>query len=124
MHALIIEDEVIIALTIEDLLLDLGFDSFDVAVTEAEAVAAATAKRPDLITSDVQLLAGSGIDAVQTICPDLAIPVVFVTSNASQVRERSTTAVVVDKPIQTAVFRRSVGTALNRTAEPLAFHCH
>ena len=124
MHALIIEDEALIALTIEDLLLDLGFDSFDVAVTETEAVTAAAAKRPDLITSDVKLIAGNGINAVQTICAYRAIPVVFVTSNARQLRQRSIMAVVVDKPIQVAVFRRNVGTALNQTAEPLAFQCH
>ncbi len=124
MHALIIEDEVVIALLIEDLLVDLGFDSFDIAVTEAEAVAAAAAHRPDLITSDVQLLVGCGIDAVQTICPDRAIPVVFVTSNAQQVREHSDTAVVVEKPIQITAFRQSVAAAKSQQIDANAFRCH
>lgn len=119
MHALIIEDEALITLMIEDLLLDLGFGTFDIAVTEAEAVMAAAEHRPDLITSDVHLLVGSGIDAVHTICFNCAIPIVFVTANAGQVRERRPAAVVVDKPIQVAAFRQSVGTALNQMSNSI-----
>ena len=50
MHALIIEDECLIAMAIEDALRDCGFTSFDVAVSADEAVAAAARKCPDLIT--------------------------------------------------------------------------
>ena len=53
-HALIIEDDAIIALEIEDRLRDLGYDSFDIAVSPAEALSCATARRPDLITADVR----------------------------------------------------------------------
>ena len=38
MHALIIEDESIIAITIEEVLTSYGFTSFDIAWSEEEAV--------------------------------------------------------------------------------------
>ncbi len=74
MHALIIEDDDLIAMTIEAVLRDCGFTSFTVAVSLDEAVAAATGRCPDLITADVELKPGSGIDAVQTICSSKRIP--------------------------------------------------
>lgn len=98
MHALIIEDQPFVALMIEDHLRDLGFGSFDYAVTESEAVANARRRRPDLITSDVQLAQGCGVAAVQTICQDKPIPVVFITATASRVHQRMSDAVIVRKP--------------------------
>ena len=68
MHALIIEDEALIAMAIEDALLTCGFTSFEVAASAQDAMAAAARKCPDLITADVELRPGSGIDAVQSIC--------------------------------------------------------
>ena len=82
MHALIIEDEPIIAMLIEDHLRALGYTSVDFAVTEAEAVAAARRRCPDLITSDVRLPEGCGIAAVEAICGGGRIPVVFITATA------------------------------------------
>src|SRR5688500_4448413 len=79
MHALIIEDEIMIAAAIEYVLRDSGFDSFDVAASSNAAVAAARRRCPDLITADVKLAAGTGIEAIRTICPELAVPVIFIT---------------------------------------------
>ena len=98
MHALIIEDEPITAMLIEDQLRALGYASIDFAVTEAEAVAAARQRRPDLITADVRLPEGCGIAAVETICDGQRVPVVFITGNAAEVRTRLHRAVVVPKP--------------------------
>ena len=61
MHALIIEDESLIAMEIEEVLRGCGFSSFDFAVSAEEAVAAAARNCPDLITADVQLRPGCGI---------------------------------------------------------------
>lgn len=66
-HALIIEDEPIIALGIEDALRDNGFTSFCFALSEDNAISAAEAHRPDLITSDIKLSPGNGMDAVEAI---------------------------------------------------------
>lgn len=102
MHALIIDDECLTALLIEDRLRDLGFTSFAFAVDEDEALAAARSRCPDLITADVQLASGSGIDAVQRICEENSAPVLYITGSAVMVQERCPWAVVLQKPFGVA----------------------
>ena len=111
MHALVIEDEFLTAQLIEDRLRDLGFTSFAFAMNEEEAVAAACTRCPDLITSDVQLSAGCGIDAVQRICDDKPIPVLYITGSAMLVRERCPRAVVIQKPYGVVDLREGVRSA-------------
>ena len=98
MHALIIEDEALIAMAIEDALRDCGFTSFDVAISAEEAVAAAARMCPDLITADVELSPGCGITAVQSICSEQPIPVLFITGRPGEVRIRMPGYVSVKKP--------------------------
>ena len=98
MHALIIEDESLIAMAIEDVLSSCGFTSFDVAVSAEEAIAAAALKCPDLITADVELRPGCGITTVQSICSDQSIPVVFITGSPGEVRIRMPGHALVEKP--------------------------
>ncbi|MES2135704.1 MAG: response regulator [Pseudomonadota bacterium] len=98
MHALIIEDESLIALSIEDALRDCGFTSFDLAVSADEAVEAAALRCPDLITADVELRPGCGITAVQSICSGKPIPVLFITGSPGQVRIRMPGHALVEKP--------------------------
>ena len=114
MHALIIEDEPLIALLIEDHLRAIGYLSIDFAVTEAEAVAAARRRCPDLITSDVRLAAGCGIAAVEAICSELTIPVVFITASAQDVRRRMADALVIAKPFVAADLSRALDAACSR----------
>jgi CheY-like chemotaxis protein len=111
MHALIIEDEPLIALLIEDHLRAIGYLSIDFAVTEADAVAAARRCCPDLVTSDVQLAAGCGIAAVEAICSERRVPVVFITACAQDVRLRVADAVVVAKPFAAADLNRALSAA-------------
>ena len=98
MHALIIEDESLIAMAIEDALRSCGFTSFDVAVSADEAVTAAARRCPDLITSDVQLRPGCGITAVQSICSERPIPVLFITGRPGEVRMRMPDHALIEKP--------------------------
>lgn len=98
MHALIIEDEPLIAMAIEDALRDCGFTSFDFAVSVDEAVAAAERQCPDLITADVDLRPGCGIAAVQSICSVRPIPVLFITGSPTEVRIRMPGHALVEKP--------------------------
>ena len=98
MHALIIEDESLIAMAIEDALRGCGFTSFDLAASAEDAVKAAGTKCPDLITADVELKPGSGIDAVQSICSKQTIPVIFITGRPSEVRLRMPDHALVEKP--------------------------
>jgi CheY-like chemotaxis protein len=98
MHALVIEDEFLTAQLIEDRLRELGYTSFAFAMDEEEAVTAARERCPDLITSDVELLSGCGIDAVRRICDEKQIPVLYITGSGSAVRERCPWAVIIEKP--------------------------
>ena len=77
MHALIIEDEILIAMAIEDALRGCGYSSFDLAISSRKQSRPRRRRCPDLITADVELRPGSGIDAVQSICSGKAIPVVI-----------------------------------------------
>lgn len=100
MHALIIEDEGLFAEIIEYVLTDCGFDTFDIVTTSNEAIAAAAHRRPDLITVDVTLAAGSGIEAIREICPESSMPVIFITGQpVAEVRAQVPNHLVLAKPI-------------------------
>jgi DNA-binding response OmpR family regulator len=98
MHALIIEDESLIAMAIEDALRDCGFTSFDIVVSAEAAVTAAARKCPDMITADVELRPGCGITAVQSICSERPIPVLFITGSPGEVQMRMPGHALVEKP--------------------------
>lgn len=100
MHALIIEDESLIAMAIEDALRGCGFTSFDFAISAEEALAAAECRCPDLITADVELRPGCGIAAVQSICSERPIPVLFITGSPGEVRIRMPGHALVEKPFR------------------------
>ena len=84
-HVLVIEDEALVAMMIEDSLVEHGATSVDVAASEAEAVEAAKVQRPDFITSDVRLLEGTGPEAVAAIVRLYGdIPVLFITASPDE----------------------------------------
>ena len=112
MHALIIEDESLIALAIEEALRECGFASFEVATSEEEAIAAARRRCPDLITADVELRPGCGIGAVQSICTKSVIPVVFITGRPIDVQSRMPQHALVEKPFSADHIMAAVKLAL------------
>jgi CheY-like chemotaxis protein len=105
-HALIIEDEVLIALEMESLLAELGFRSFEVADTPGDALKSARRARPDLITADYRIIGGTGVEAVEAILAELGpIPVVYVTGNPDMIPGQGRP--VVDKPINGGALARA-----------------
>ena len=116
MHALIIEDEPFTSLAIQEVLSDHSCTSFDLASSFDQAVAAAARRRPDMITADVGLAPGNGVDAVQAICAAGPIPVIFITGTGAEARERCPDRVVIDKPF-TAVQVADAVRALLATME-------
>lgn len=113
MHALIIEDEVSVVDRIEQALRALGYSSFDIAFSGAEARAAAHAKCPNLITADLNLVDGSGVEAVLEICSHMAIPVVFITSQGREISGLVPGAIIVEKPFQQDMIEQAVVQAVN-----------
>ena len=106
-HVLIIEDEALIALDLQWLVQDIGATSTDVAATEAAAVSAAAAHRPDIITSDVTLRKGSGPDAVRAIEAAMGpVPVIYVTATPEVCADLARHERLLGKPINQAEFVR------------------
>lgn len=115
-HALIIEDEILIALEVEALLREQGFTSVDVADNAREALDLALRRKPDLITADYRIVGGTGEDAVSAIMAHLGpIPVVYVTGNASCLSSRSATP-VVEKPVSPTRLARACQMAIQTAA--------
>ncbi|MEA1072053.1 response regulator [Sphingomonas sp. LY160] len=98
MHALIIEDEALIALAIEDILRKCGFTSFDFAISGDDAVEAAKSNCPDLITADVELNPGNGIETANLICAGPTIPVIFITATPAEVARQMPLHPLIIKP--------------------------
>lgn len=99
-HALIIEDEILIALEIEELLKEQGFTSIAIADSPLEALDSALMRKPDLITADYRIVDGTGVEAVKMIMAHLGpIPVVYVTGHAKAL-DGQDDGVVVQKPIR------------------------
>jgi CheY-like chemotaxis protein len=107
LHALIVEDEMIIAMELEALLADLGFRTFDVAPTTSAAVSSVRLRRPDLVTLDLRIVGGSGTEALAAIRESVGpVPHIYVTANADLIRGR-TGCPVVAKPIQAHAFAKA-----------------
>lgn len=112
MHALVIEDQDLIASLIEDELRELGYTSFDVVAREKEAVRAAEERCPDLITADDRIADGSGVLAVQEICANQVIPVVFIVGNPHEVVPPVPFAAVIGKPFAISALHDAIDKAL------------
>jgi CheY-like chemotaxis protein len=111
-HALIIEDEMLIALEVESLLHDFGFASCDIVDNPADAVKSALARRPDLVTADLRIVGGTGVEAMLAITAQLGpVPHIYVTGNADMLSGQ-TVAPVVDKPLT----RRALADAYQRAS--------
>jgi DNA-binding response OmpR family regulator len=117
MHALIIEDEPLISLAIQNVLAENGCTSFDLASSFEAAVAA---KRcPDLITADVRLAPGSGIDAVEAICATQPVSVIFITGTAEEARQRCPERIVIEKPFTVSQVEEAVRSFVGSPPQPV-----
>jgi two-component system, response regulator PdtaR len=115
MHAFIIEDEYLIGQSLQDMLEGLGFTSFSFARSEDTAVMGANNQRIDLITADVRLLPGDGVNAVREICTSRDIPVIFITGYKDELLDRIPEASVIQKPVKEAELAIAVRRALGRS---------
>jgi diguanylate cyclase (GGDEF)-like protein/PAS domain S-box-containing protein len=82
---LIVEDEMIVALDLEDRLRTMGYEVVDLVQTGQEAVARANALHPDLILMDIMLKGEmDGIAAAAKINELLSIPIIFLTASTDE----------------------------------------
>lgn len=119
---LVVEDEFLVAMTIENELTDAGFTIAGVASTADEAVALARETKPTLVVMDVRL-AGKrdGVDAALRIFAETGTRCVFATANAdAAVRERAAAAKPLfwlQKPYNGPALIAAVRDALKALAE-------
>lgn len=94
----IVEDDVLIAMDLADLLIGMGHDVRAIARTEVEAVAAAEKFRPDMMIVDGNLEDGSGVSAMREILARRFVRHFYVTGDPLQDQGLASDAIVVAKP--------------------------
>jgi DNA-directed RNA polymerase specialized sigma24 family protein len=114
-RVLIIEDESIIALDLENLVVDLGHQVVGIAATRDDAIRQARAQQPGLVLADIRLADGSsGIDAVSEILRSFDIPVIFITAYPERLLtgERPEPTYLITKPFLPETVKATVAQAL------------
>lgn len=81
----IIEDELIIAETIRETLLDLGYEATEAAINFSQGLELIEKENPDLLLMDIVLSGNKdGIDLAHEIRKLYDLPIIFLTSNADE----------------------------------------
>ena len=112
MHALVVEDEPIVAAELAAALEAMGFPTVDIAANGKEAIAAAARRSPDLIVADMHLADGElGPDVVLRITRAGLAAVVYVTSSPESLASNPN-VIVVAKPFDAARLRAAVERAV------------
>lgn len=82
---LIVEDEMIIALMIEKMIINLGHTVIDKVTTGEAAIEVAEKSKPDIILMDIRLQGElDGIEAMERIREHSEVPVIFITGNSDE----------------------------------------
>ena len=83
--ALIVEDELFVALDLEDAMVEMGFYVCGVAATQDRAYSLAASEQPDVVLMDVCLQGGQeGIEAARCLREACRAEVVFVTGDTDR----------------------------------------
>ena len=94
----IVEDDVLIAMDLADLLIAMGHEVCAIVSNESDAVAAATRWEPDLMIVDANLSEGSGVSAMREILERGFVAHLYITGDPVQLLKVVPDAVVVAKP--------------------------
>lgn len=112
---MIIEDEPLIALDIEDMVTSLGHRVTGIARTRREALNLYHQTSPKMVLADIQLADGSsGIDAVNDILTQAAVPVIFITAFPERLLtgKKPEPAFLVTKPFNPETVKALISQAL------------
>lgn len=112
---LIIEDEPLIAMQLEEIVIDLGHSVIGTAATHSQAVEIFSRKPAGLVLADIQLADGSsGIEAVEELLSFGDVPVIFVSAYPERLLtgERPEPTYLVTKPFREETVRAAIGQAL------------
>ena len=116
----IIEDELLVALDISQLVEEFGHNVCGTASRGRQAIDGIEASRPALILADVQLgeSGEAGIDTCERIRRSYDVQVIYVTGHPERVRRslKRDDVFVVPKPVDREALRRAMGQALGFVA--------
>jgi DNA-binding response OmpR family regulator len=117
-RALIVEDELVIALDLEDAMSALGFDICGLASSADTARSIAMDNQPDVVLMDVNLGGGrEGIEAARWLREVCEVPIVFVTSYSEEstierIHEQVPGAPVLAKPVYPEILADAVAAVM------------
>jgi len=112
LRTLVVEDDAIIGGLLAETLEDLGHTVCAVESNVANAVAAASHWRPDLMIVDVGLGEASGIAAVKEILRSRFVPHVFVTGDTLRGVPLGPDTVLIQKPFRVSDLDQAIQRAL------------
>ena len=116
---LVVEDESIIALDLQNILRNSGFEVCQVVSSGEESILAANQIRPDIVLMDVKLSGNmSGIDAAKEIHRSLDIPAIYLTAFGDESTLRNALThrdfVYIRKPFEEGEIETAVRKTLQR----------
>jgi CheY-like chemotaxis protein len=116
-RVLIVEDEMIMALSLREMLEDWGYSVLPLVASGETGVARAAEERPDLVLMDISLFGEmDGIEAARKIITRYGIPVIFMSGYADgEIVRRATAlnpAAYLIKPLNFRELRDKIETAL------------
>ena len=117
LKVLILEDETLIALSMQEVLSLVGIEVVGVAATVSEALVLADGTNPDVAICDVRLAGRrDGIEGAARLHKSLGLPIVFVTGQTdSATRQRAAKVAPVaylDKPVRPQALIAAVEAAI------------
>jgi two-component system, response regulator PdtaR len=112
LRILIAEDDAIIAMCLEQVLLEMGHQVCAITRNEADTIAAGLSQAPDLLIVDAGLSEGSGLAAVDEILKSGFVPHVFATGDFQRVLKHNPNAVVLQKPYDYHALARAIERAV------------
>ena len=114
-NILIVEDDAIIAYDLTETVLAMGHKVCGTAATMEEALATAAANQPSLALMDLRLAhGGSGITTAQALRESRALPIIFVTAFAEELKQRGLDYLgpVIKKPFTREQIERAITQAV------------
>jgi len=124
-RVLVVEDNAIAAVDLSEMISDMGHVVCGTAATEPEALALANAEQPTLALLDIRLArGGSGISIARTLRDRYAVPVIFVTAYAGDLRllDEEDLGPVIRKPYSPETVRDAITRAVFAPRPEMLLH--
>lgn len=116
LRILIVEDDALMAMSLEWLLEEMGHEVCAIASTEVAAIDFAVRLRPDLMIVDGNLRQGSGVSTVDQILRAEQVPYFFLSGDTQRIKAIRPGAVVLQKPFRSADLPGAIEKALKAAA--------